>query len=275
MKRIRDFHAQSWSNPFFDQSGRPPGRHGWLLRLLNIFGFAAGTGLLVYVFAYSPFLRINKIEITGAQTIDSLRVKMIATQAMAGYDYFVIPRDHFFEVATEGIKNLVLMNFPGLRGVTIEKKFGKIIITVEEREPTYRLIVGDRSYLLDQDGKGLREAKTGEGDNLIALSDDSVSFASGASLLPAVWLNGILDLHKYFATQVGVRDQLFRLDRAKGNIETVTTEGWYAVIDPAIDIKSQLNSLSSALIGKFKSDERKKLLYIDVRFGDKIFYIWK
>lgn len=270
MKRVRDFHSQSWDNPFF---GHP--RNSRWAGLLGIVGVAAGSGLLVYVFVYSPLLRINKVDVTGAKTVDPIRITAIAIQALAGYDYFVIPKDHYFSAETAGIRNLILVQFPNLRDAHVEKKFGKLVIDVNERQPAYRLIIGDKSYLLDQDGAGLRAAAAGEGDNLIALSDPGAVYGDGSRLVPAEWMNAISQLHKYFATQVGVRDQLFNLDRSGDNIQAVTTEGWYAIIDPSADIKTQLGSLSSALLGKFKVDDRQKLSYIDVRFGDKIYYKWR
>lgn len=244
-------------------------------RALKLMAIAAASGAVVYGTAYSPLLRINKIEIAGAEGVDPIRVKAVVSQSIAGYDYLLIPRNHLFAAHPSAIKNMVLLNFPALRSAEVKKGFDKVTVKLEEKDSTYRMIVGEKSYLLDQDGAGLREASAGEGDKLIALSQTTLNFAPNVNLLPSAWLNAVSDLHKYFATQVGVRDRLFRLDRQNGTIGADTTEGWYAVIDPTLDMSSQLDTLSAALFGKFKPDDRKRLLYIDVRFGDKVFYKWK
>jgi len=268
MKRVRDFHNQSWDNPFFERSGAGSRSSSTLFSL----GLAFSAAAIVYAFIYSPLLRLNKIIVNGTTPANAVRIRAAATVATAGYDYFVVPKDHAFMIDTIGVRNLIMAQFPNLISVDVKKKFGHLDITVTERQPTYRLIIGDSSYLLDQEGKGLREAAPGEGDALIALSSDSADFGAGKSMIQPEWLQTIIDLHKYFATQVGIRDQLFKLDTINSDIEVVTVEGWSAIFDPQSDIKPQLQTLSSALAGKFSPDERKKLLYIDARFGDKIFY---
>jgi len=267
MKRVRDFHSQSWDNPFFDRSLERP-----RLLILRSVGFVVASAAIIYVFAYSPLLRIGKVTVNGTVNIDPIMVKAAAAQTLAGYDYYVIPKDHYFELPTIGVKNYIMARFPDLLSVDVKKHFERLEVTVMERQPTYRLMIGDKSYLLDQEGKGLREAVKGEGNSLIALSNDSTIFEPGKVLVQPDWLQAVIDLHKYFATQVGIRDQLFKFDPLNDDLEIITVEGWYAVFDPHVDVPDQLKTLSSALAGKFNPAARKQLLYIDARFGDKIFY---
>jgi hypothetical protein len=267
MKRVHDFHAQSWDNPFFERSGASP-----RFKILQSIGIIAAVGLIVYAFVYSPLLRLGKVAVSGAVSVAPLRIKMVAAQALSGYDYFIFPNDHYFAINSLGVKNFIMAQFPNLLAVDVKKHFGRLDVIVTERAPSYRLIIGDRSYLLDQEGKGLREGAAGEGDTLIALSDDTAVFAAGKAMIQPEWLQTVNDLHRYFATHVGVRDQLFKLSPIDDDIEVVTVEGWYAVFDPLMNINDQLKTLTSALTGKFNPDTRKKLLYIDARFGDKIFY---
>jgi cell division septal protein FtsQ len=270
MLKVRDFNAQSWNNPYLRRQG--PSLWSRILGFAGVIVLSAG---IIYALVYSPFLRIGKVEVAGAQTIDPVRIDAFVRQGLAGYEYLFWPHDYLLTVNTEGIRNRLLMQFPILRDVRIGKKFNKLIVTVEEKKPSYRLIIGDKSYLLDQDGIGLKEAAAGEGDSLITLSQDTAVYALGKALVPSSWLQPIAELHKYFATQVGVRDRLFALNPAEETITVISNEGWSAIMDPTQDIKTQLETLSSALLGKFSPAERQKLSYVDVRFGDKIFYKWR
>jgi cell division septal protein FtsQ len=267
MIKVRDFHSQSWDNPFARQRGS-----GFWSRVLSAALVIAAAAVAAYVFIYSPFLRISKVQVVGAKSVDPRRIEAAAEQALAGYEYLLWPNDYFFTVNTAGIRNRLLMQFALLRDADVSKKFGKIVISVDEKTPSFRLVIGDKSYLLDQDGIGLKEAGQGEGDSLIALSQDGASYVAGKSLVPFTWLQPINDLHKYFATLVGIRDKILRINLANRSLEAESTEGWHAVIDPFMPIKPQLESLSAALAGKFNPIDRQKLLYIDVRFGDKIYY---
>jgi cell division septal protein FtsQ len=267
MKRVRDFHSQSWENPFFDHSS-----HDSRMRIFCLVGLFAIVVGIVYVFVYSPFFRISRVAVSGASTIDPVRIEAVVSQTLGGYDYYIVPKDNYFYVNTIGINNYLMTKFPNLVSVVAKKKFERLDVAVVERQPTYRLMIGDKSYLLDQEGNGLREAAAHEGEALVALSNDSAEFVAGKPMVQSEWLKAISDLHKYFATQVGIRDQLYKLDAINSDIEVVTVEGWSVIFDPQSDIKDQLKTLTSALAGKFNPDDRKKLLYIDARFGDKIFY---
>lgn len=267
MKRVRDFHSQSWDNPFFERAG--------VNSRAAIFGsvvFIAVVSALVYTLIYSPFLRIEQVTINESSTADQIEIKAAAMQTVAGYEYFFIPKDHYFFINTIGVKNFLMARFPNMLTVDVQKGFGGLALAVVERQPTYRLIIGDKSYLLDQEGKGMREAVGNEGDKLIALSNEGAGFTAGKQMSRSEWLQAVNELHKYFATQVGIRDRLFKLDTINSYIEAITAEGWSAIFDPQTDIQAQLKTLSSALAGKFSAADRKKLLYIDARFGDKIFY---
>lgn len=270
MKRVRDFHSQSWNNPFFDHSG-----HGSVFSIFRSVGLIAASSACAYIFIYSPFLRVNKVNVTGIAAADQTRIKATASQTISGYEHLIIPKNHLLALDPTGVKNTILALYPNLLSVEAKKKFDKLEIAVTERQPSYRLIIGDKSYFLDQEGTGIREAASGEGDNLIALSKDGDGFAVGKQMIQDVWLKGVNDLHKYFATHVGIRDRLYRLNTVNDRLEVVTVEDWYAVIDPYGNIDDQLKTLTSTLTGKFNSDSRKNILYIDARFGDKVFFLQK
>lgn len=271
MKRVRDFHSQSWNNPFFARQASI-GRFKIILISIVLLLLLIG---LVYIFVYSSLLRNKSIEITGNETVSTEDVYCVVSDELNGYSNLILPKDNYSIIDPKTIQRVLAARFLNFRNVKVEKKINKLIIEIEERKPTFRLIVTDKSYLLDQEGIGIREAVPGEGDGLIAISQDDLSFSVGIKVLPDDWPQALLNLHSYFATLTGVRDQIIRLVPIDGSVQVVTDEGWYVIINPLSDIKSQLSSLSSALLGKFNSAERNKLLYIDVRLGDRIFYKWK
>jgi hypothetical protein len=53
-------------------------------------------------------------------------------------------------------------------------------------------------------------------------------------------------------------------------VAAVTSEGWSMTFDINSDIVESINNLKLVLSQKIK--DRKKLHYIDLRFGNKIFY---
>lgn len=270
MKRVRDFHSQTWDNPFFGRASA-----GRWVKIAWLVGALILIALVLYGLVYSPLFRINNIVVNGASTVEPVRIQVSAAQLMGGYDYLILPNDYFFIVSPVAIENHLLALYPKLISVDVKKSFNKLSIEVTERKASYRLIIGDKAYILDQEGLGMHEAKPPEGDALVALKKDNAVFGTDKRTIDKDWINAANNLHKYFATHVGVRDSLYVIDDNNASIEAVTTEGWYAVIDPTVDIPAQLKILSSALLSKFNSTERQKLLYIDVRFGEKVYYKWR
>jgi hypothetical protein len=269
--RIRDFHRPKHrQNPFFVR--RRPSQIWPVLKAVGLFAIAGG---IVYGIFYSPLLRINRFEVSGAVKCDSATLRAALARAVSGYDYLVVPKDHLFFADASALSEALEAQFLDVRNADVRKQFGKITANVEERSESLRLIIADKSYLLDQGGIGMREAVLGEGDNLVAIENDSAVFSPGAKMISAPVLAAVTEIHKYFATQTGIKDRLIRIAPDDSTIEVVSSEGWYAILDPSVDIEIQLASVSTAVLGKFSPADRTHLDYIDARLGDKIFYKWK
>jgi cell division septal protein FtsQ len=267
MTSPRDFHNQKHHNPFFNRRG------------VLLFKRAAETALAVAVFSgilylvfYHPFFRLNDFVYPNIPETQRAAVEAHLKNVLSGKTFLLFPNDHYFFVKSDAIRNSIMAALPELKDVRVVKKMHQLEISVVDRQPIFRLLVGERIFLLDQDGKGLREAtsKT-DGENLIAIAAEKANFIPRKQMLKPDWVPSLTNLHKYFATQTGIRDRLIKIDEERQVVEVITSEGWYAVFDPYGDIKSQLGSLETVLTGKFNSENRKTLDYIDVRFGDKVF----
>ena len=242
--------------------------------IVVLIGVAVVLAGALYVIIYSPLAKITNIDITGTKTIDPNTIRNIAKEELSGRSYLVFPNDNMFVVNTDAIQTSILRAGLPLRAVTVRTSYKKITIAIDELQASMRVVGGAGSYILDQQGKVMKVATQGEGDNLIAItfSDPTKTFNIGDIVLSAGQMDFINKLHQYFATQAGIRDQIITIDEPNSALDVMTNEGWYAVFDPDIDLNEQLKSLSAVLATKFDPDTRKTLLYIDARFGDRVFY---
>lgn len=271
MKRVRDFHSQSWNNPFFEKEKLS---RRWRLLIIGTGVLFAGTAVAGLV--YTPILKVETVEVTGIKALSQNQIVAKTDEVLGGYSRYLVPNNFYLAVDPEIVRQDLALAFPSARTFSVTRNFKKLSIAVEEREPTIRLIAGDgRSYLLDQDGIGISEVLAGEGDRLIAVSGTGINFAANAKVLPDNWAQYVQDIHKYFATLVGIRDQSIQIDLLGGIANVATAEGWYAVLDPSADLNKQLKSLSATITVKFNPSDRKNILYIDPRLGEKIFYKMK
>jgi hypothetical protein len=269
MTRFRDFQVKNYKNPFFTRQKKT--RIKFIVILVCIFAVLAA---LIYAIVYSPISKISSIEVTGAKTIDPNKIKDIVRKDISGMDHGFLPEDNIENINTDRIKNSLLNAGLPLRTVDVIVNFKKITIEVSELEASMRVVGASQSYILDQEGRVMKIADPGEGDNLIAVSfsDPTKTFSVGDVALDQAQMQFIMQLHKYFATQAGINDKLITVDQPNYAMNVITSEGWYAIFDPDIDLGEQLKSLASVLVSKFNPDARKDLLYIDARFGDRVFY---
>jgi hypothetical protein len=239
--------------------------------LVCVFAFLAGA---VYAIIYSPFSKISSIEVTGTKTIDPNKIRDIVRKDISGMDHGIFPEDNMDNIDTDRIKNSIIAADLPINSVNVVVNFKTITISVDELEPSMRVAGATQSYILDQEGRVMKIADPGEGDNLIAVSfsDPTKTFSVGDVVLDQAQMQFIMQLHKYFATQAGINDKLIKIDQPNYAMDVMTGEGWYVIFDPDIDLGEQLKSLASVLAGKFNPDARKDLLYIDARFGDRVFY---
>ncbi len=269
MTRFRDFHVKNYKNPFFTKQKRTKVK--LVFALIGIFIFLAG---ITYVVIFSPLFKISSIEVVGTKNISVDELREIANRELSNNKFGLLPGDNIFFLNLDDIKKNITSASLLIRSIDVSVHFKKITIKINELEASMRLVQGTTAYILDQEGRIMKIAGVGEGDALVAISfsDSSKVFSVGDIVLSTTQIDFVKNLHKYFATQAGIRDQIIVIDQVNTAFNVMTTEGWYAVFDPDIDLDTQLKSLNSVLVGKFNPEERKNLLYIDTRFGDRIFY---
>jgi hypothetical protein len=272
MPRFRDFNKKQFKNPFFTKQKKSR-LFSWIAGVVVVLVLAGSACAVVF----SPLARISRIEVKGTKTISSDLVSSVARNEISGFWLGIIPKDNYFFINADRIRDSVLASGLPFRSVDVKTGFKTITVSVTELEASVRVVGGAGSYVLDQDGKVMRVAAPGEGDNLIAVSfsDPNKIFGIGDAILSPSQMNFIIDLHKYFATQAGIHDKIINVDPDNSSLDVVTDEGWYAIFDPDVDLNEQLKSLSSVINGKFGPEARKNLLYIDARFGDRVFYKFK
>jgi len=268
MKRFRDFYNKKYKNPFFTKQKKTN------LKLIVLMVFlAAVIAGLIYFFIYSSVFKINKIEVSGNRKIAAQEISELVRNGISGWNG-IFPKDNLFFLDDDQVKNMLMNSGLAIRSVDVKTSFKKLKVAVGEYEAVIRVVGEGESYILDQDGRVMKIADFGEGENLIAISlaDKERRFSVGNIVLAGTQMEIINELHKYFATHVGVRDRIMEIDELNATINVVTDEGWYAIFDPDVSLDDQFKTLSLAISNKFTPEERKNILYIDARFGDRVFY---
>jgi cell division septal protein FtsQ len=106
-----------------------------LLAALVVFLLCLLSGGSVY-FAQTPYLRIARIDISGAQTLSSTTVAALAAQELSGSYLGLFPRDNIFLYPKGAIARDIIAALPVVKEVRVgAKNFTAITVTVTERTP--------------------------------------------------------------------------------------------------------------------------------------------
>ena len=282
-KRVRrDYSRKSYSNPLFHVRERGPGRWRGRLTALAILGALGGW---IWFIGFSPTFRIDEIEILGNQSIPTWEVRDVVTDALKKRRWLVMPQTSLLIASEAGIAEALNDRYV-LEALTVTKHPPrKLTIELRERVSAVLLQMPDgRQGLVDLQGSVTRLYKPEEALEVSKKLGPSLQEQTGApktqypvlfderdetlelredALRPNV-VQAAIDLPRLF--------EELRIDgKDAQTIRLRTSEGWSIYLDAAQDLGGQLMNAEVVLKTKVGA-QRPQLDYIDVRFGEKVFF---
>jgi cell division septal protein FtsQ len=100
------------------------------------------------------------------------------------------------------------------------------------------------------------------------------TYAVGEAVLPPEAVKTVLDIEAELLPTCGTKAKWYTSRPSGETVEAMTTEGWSAQLSTAMPVKGQLNYLR-VMLNKVVGSRRPDLLFIDVRYGEKIFTKFK
>ncbi len=260
-----------------------------------------GFGILIILFGLSfasriSNINISEVNISGTKIVDAESIKSIVKKDLEGHYFWLFPKTNFLIYPKEKIKRDLASNFKRLKSISLELNDIKTLnVKVVEHEGKY-LWCGDvlpevnnnsdqKCYFLDFDGYIFDEAPYFSGEvyfKFYGLTDLNDGNPSGIFFLPELF-NKLISL-KETLVKIGVKPvALSVLDN--GDVEIFLSSVDSSMMGPKIIFKSTADfnkiaeNLQAVITSKdFVSDFKNKyasLLYIDLRFGNKVYYKFK
>lgn len=228
--------------------------------------------ILVVGLTHLPFLQVREVEVSGAKTLATSTIAGYLHEQIAGYYLFVIPKRNIFIYPKRAIADGLLMRFPELRAADVHAgDFHTIAAEVVEREPKALWCQGDQCYFMDQTGV------------VYAYSNGEEKFVSYRGRTEGE------SLPRQYLTEE-VFGSLFALaDAISQKLPDTPVEG--VAVDAQLDAEATLSNgfalkfalgdaggdvferFSLALTsGPFLENGLSDFQYLDLRFGDKLYY---
>ena len=244
--------------------------------ILSLFACAV---LLAGVLAFfqSSFFKIKEIAIKGnnSVSVEVLRDK-IAGHLNWSY-YGIFPRDNIFFIPKEEIKKDILIDIPRVKNVRLDRKlfFRNLAVEITERQNGGILCRRETCSFIDEDGFVFEKAPYFSGSIYLRFFDERVGSSSdiamGENLLSSGEFKKLLDFKELASKKrVDISEIVLKKEET---YEIHTAEKWRILINSRHGANDFFINLATTL-DEIK-DERLKLDYIDLRFGNKIFYKFK
>jgi cell division septal protein FtsQ len=230
--------------------------------------------LLFYGIALLPFIQIQKVHVRGNEGVSESNIQSVVLDRLWG-KFLFFPTASILLVDTLGIRDALLEAIPELESVNIQRRFpGTLVVTVQERRTAALWCQELSCVAVDKEGVAFKKADPSSGDIKI------YGQAQSLNLKETAVKKDVLDAILYFAKEAK-RRSLFLPDElsfeivSENQIHARTGEGWSVYFTHTQDLSWQITKFQTMLENKIPPEKRRKLEYIDVRFGDQAYFKYR
>src|SRR3989344_2174489 len=241
-----------------------------------LFGFLGVFGFLIYI-SRLPRLNIDNIIVVGNKVVETEAIKEVAEKELAGDYFFVFPKTNIFLYPKNKLEYALLNEFKRIKDVSFLVEDRKMLrMDVSERTPKYLWCDGivmspsvpENCYFMDEGGFIFDEAPYFSGEVYF-------KFYGTASLLEKSFEN--LISFKKTLEGMGLRPAVLSIQENRDvRIFLSTSTGPEIIFKVDSDFQKVTENLEAALTTEpLQSDFKNKyssLLYIDLRFGNKVYF---
>jgi cell division septal protein FtsQ len=227
-------------------------------------------------------LLISDIQVQGNQVTASADIEDIVTGDLSGNYLWVIPKSSAFFYQKTKIKSDILKNLPRVSAVEVSlSAFHALTVTVAERTPSALYCTNTTDienptdcYFIDSTGYIFSSAPAISGGvYMVYTSDPALTAPLKTSFMPAQQFQKLSDFIANLA-HIPLEPKIFvqKVDEDDLLLPDGTTIMW----TPTQDLDTVYSNLSTFLNDPSQSKTPlNNLLYIDLRFKDKVFYKYK
>lgn len=241
--------------------------------LFYVLAFFAISVLLVYLSRLDR-LNINQVKISGNKVTSADMIEAIVKQTISGNYLLLFPKTNIFYYPKDKIKNELYNKFKRLEEINFSIENKKTLeVSVTERTALYtwcgeKMELEEKCYFMDENGFVFDEAPYFSGEVYFKFYGLMQNFSK------LILFKKTLENLELKPVALYVKDD--------GDVEVFLSRDVLSAIGPKLifninaDFQNIAENLKSALTTEpLKSEFKNKystLLYIDLRFGNKVYY---
>lgn len=287
-KRKKDYQRKKLTNPFFSSKRNKSGKG--LLGKIKI----AVVSLLVFTGFFllfsSDYFSVKNIVVSGNDRINASEIKQAVHSQLDQRRFVIFKQSNIFMFNKNTMENKLLEN-PLLEKADVKRKLPETLeVVIREKNNGLIWASGSKQYYLDLQGVAIRaigtsdlvieknnqgtdvvrpEASSGNYPLVYDLSNEDVSIGRPATAAEMVAF--ISGLTREIEKTSDINISHYTMTRPYfPEVTLITKDGWEVRFKISDDYSKQARVLNSVLQQEIQN--RNNLQYIDLRFGEKVFY---
>ncbi|OGY54791.1 MAG: hypothetical protein A2951_01400 [Candidatus Buchananbacteria bacterium RIFCSPLOWO2_01_FULL_56_15] len=286
MQTKRDYHRQEFRNPFFAKRQAEGHRRPFIFRLAAVVVFLA----FVIWLQRSGTFQIQTIEVRGEPVVGEQEIKDVVSQQLGQRRWLIFSQRNIFFFNTEKTERALAEQY-GEDYLTVKKKYFQMIV-VSINADISRIVwsTNQQTFYLDANGVALREAADPQstvefsqgttevvrtrnqfGDHPLVFDESGTAVVIGQEATSPVLVAFIATLTDTVRARADFEITHYSIVNPYADWLTLqTTSGWAVYVKTTDSAEAQVSRLLMVLSQKVP--DRSKLEYVDLRYGDKVFY---
>lgn len=229
------------------------------------------VGLLAFV-SRMDFIIIKEIAVSGNHSVDKEKIIKSVQENISGNYFFLFSKKNSLIYPKDKIEKTLLEKFPRIESVSVESDFSNnLSIKVKEREPFVLWCSDENCFVSDKNGL-IFDKFDGSLEESFFKYYTKISDPINKNIFKKNYFN---DIHSFVELVKGEGLDPFKLLEVDSDTYEIYFSGNSRLIfKPSRDIKETMNNFQSILnMEEFEDREViKGLEYVDLRYGNKVFY---
>lgn len=267
-KYQKDFKNMDYQNPRLIRD-----RENRTKRIRKIFILLALVFLsgLIYFLFFSPPFRIEKIEINGLEKIKKENIDKIINDYRAERRLFIFSNNNFWLFRKNAVQRAVYERYY-FEKFTIKKRLpNRILINLKEKESAINWLTNNLCYHLDLTGLAIEYCEQAGG--FLAIKDlKNHELKIGEWAVGSAELKYIVDLFQQTKKITEGKLNLIHIEKTDNLFDFITEQGIVIKMNANLTIDEQTARLDTLLNQPEIKENLATLKYIDLRFGEKVYY---
>lgn len=275
-KRI-DYNKKKYKNPYFNRDKKirkNKFKFNYRLNIRNLIFFAIFI-LLIGIFwllFFSDLFSVKKIEYTGLSNLTENELDSLVNSRIKTKKYLILRQDSIILLNKNDLVYKISENY-NVQGIDIQKKLpSTIIINIKEKGIAAIWQESQNYFYIDDNGGIIKQVMDISDNNEYPIIENKGDLRIYEKSIPAQYdIKKTIELFKLFKLNEG-KFELSKIvvDNEPNTIKIVTKNGLLLLFNSNNEIDGQLLKLQS--ISKDKQLNLENKAYIDLRFGDKIYF---